>query len=183
MENYNNQQIIDGLKNRNNEVLKFVIIQNLPMIVYLVESRNGCRQDAEDILQEALMILIKKAGKDELKLTAKFSTYLYAVCLKLWLALLKVRKSEEKRNIVFSNEIHLADSTAIKNDEQTNVVFQHYYNQLSKGCKEIIRLYSLNHTVEEISGIMGYTEKSIRKRKYECKNKLITLIKENSDKI
>jgi len=183
MKNYNNLQIIDGLKNRNNDVLKFVIIQNRPMIVFMVESRNGCRQEAEDILQEALMILIKKADKDELKLTVTFSTYLYAVCDKLWLAGFKAKKSELNRIDVYANDIYGQDSNSMDDEEPTKSRFMHYYNQLSPVCKDIIKFYSSKSRVEESSPDMGLTEKYIRKRKYECKNRLIMLIKENWDKI
>ncbi len=183
MNEYSDQEIVQGLKNRHKEVVSFITREYLPMIVYLVERMRGSRQDAEDIFQEALIIIIKKVDKDELQLTAKFSTYLYAVSKNLWLYQLKEQKREKEYLNVFFNDVYQLNPEENKAKELQEKQFLHYYEQLSDVCRKILKLYWLNLPVKKIANDLGNTEKYIRKRKYECKSRFVKLILENKDKI
>ena len=60
----------------------------------MIHSNGGRPQDAEDVFQEALIILVGKIRKSDFKLTAKLSTYLFSVCRFLW-------KDKRKENYMF----------------------------------------------------------------------------------
>src|SRR5690242_11422687 len=84
------QTIIELIRTGNNDLALNVLYRNFPAIRKLVRSRGGSTRDAEDIFQEALIILIRQLKKD-FQLSAKLSTYLYGVCRRLWSEQLRKR--------------------------------------------------------------------------------------------
>jgi len=183
MEKYSDREILEGLKNRQRAVVLFVTNEYLSMITYMVKRMGGSNQDAEDIFQEALMVVLKKLDKDELKLTARFTTFFYAICKNLRLCQLNEKKRENEYMYVYLNDAYYPETTANRTKELQEKKFQHYFERLSKVCREILRLYTIKLSVKEIAMELGNTEKYIRKRKYECKNRLAKLVMENKDKI
>ena len=183
MEKYSDKEILDGLKNRQRNVVLFVTEEYLPMINYLVGRMGGSNQDAEDIFQEALMAVLRKLDKGELKLTAKFKTFFYAICRNLRLCQLNEQKRENDHMYTYLNDTYYAEADPERLNELRERTFQHYFDQLSKVCKEILKLYTVQLSVKEIAEELGNTEKYIRKRKYECKNRLSKLVSEDKDKI
>ncbi|MBN2757017.1 MAG: sigma-70 family RNA polymerase sigma factor, partial [Bacteroidales bacterium] len=121
--------------------------------------------------------------KDELILTAKFSTYLYAVCKNLWLYQLEKQKKDNHHLNLYYEEISIPDSNDRFEKDNQQKQFWYYYEKLSDVCKKILRLYWLKMSVNQIAIDTGNTENFIRKRKYECKNRLVELILKNNDKI
>lgn len=183
MGEYSDKQIIDGLKNRQSNVVLFVTEAYLPSITLMIMRMGGNEQDGEDIFQEALMAIIKKVDKDQLVLTARFSTYFYAVCRNLRLCQISEKKREREYMYSYLKEVYYSEPSEYKTKESQENKFRYYFEQLSGVCKEILRLYTIKQSVKEIAEELGNTEKYIRKRKYECKNRLAKLVIENKDKV
>ena len=180
---YTDEEILSGLKSRDRNVVRFITREYRSMIDFLVRKMGGGSQDADDIFQEALVIIISKVDEDELVLTARFSTYLYAVSRNLWLLQLTNRKREMEQRYMYLKTGGGEDFDSRGFTDTDEKKFMHYYEQLSKVCKEIIRQYALDSSVKEISGEMKVSEKYIRRRKYECRLRLLKLIKENKDNL
>ena len=52
-----------------------------PMVKKLVVEKGGTKEDAEDVFQETLIVLIEKKRNKEFNLTSKESTYVYGIAL------------------------------------------------------------------------------------------------------
>jgi DNA-directed RNA polymerase specialized sigma24 family protein len=78
------QKIIELLRTGESGLALNSLYKHFPMIRKLIRSKGGNTKDAEDIFQEALIILIRKAKDKDFKLTAQLSTYLFSVCRFLW---------------------------------------------------------------------------------------------------
>jgi len=180
---YTDLEIIEALKNRENKVVQYITGKYLPMIVYMVEKMRGHRSSAEDIFQEALIIIITKIDKGEFKLEAKFSTYLYAVCKNLRLVQLRKQRTEDELFTPLDDNVLNKDYNEKPERDIKRKLFLHYFNELSDKCRRILRLYWLDITTKEIAETLKSTETYIRKRKYLCKKKLVELIMENKDNI
>jgi len=184
MEEYSAQEIIRGLKHRDRKVARFVTDEYLPMIVYMVEWMGGNRQDAEDVFQETLYIIISKIDKGELlQLTAKFSTYLYSISKKIWMNQLYEKNREKEYMYIYLNKVYYQSFEADRLKALREKQFWYYYKQLSDVCRKILELYFSQQSIKMIADDLGNTEKYIKKRKYECKKRFIKLILENIDKI
>jgi RNA polymerase sigma factor (sigma-70 family) len=78
------QKIIELLRTGESDLALNSLYKHFPMIRKLIRSKGGNSKDAEDIFQDALIILIRKAKDKDFKLTAQLSTYLFSVCRFLW---------------------------------------------------------------------------------------------------
>jgi RNA polymerase sigma factor (sigma-70 family) len=184
MINYTDQEIVDSLKNRENHVVAYVAKKYLPMVKYMIREMKAEFAEAEDIFQDALMIIIKKIDKDELKLTAKFSTYLYAVCKNL-LEYHEKKNNVKQKYLIAQGKDLLEDENFSENydDDYQQKIYQYYFEKLGTSCQDILKMYWLDLPIKEIANKIGTTEGFIRKKKHDCKKRLIELIISNPDNI
>lgn len=193
MRKYTDHEIIEDLKNRNGEAVRYLLKKFLPMIKYMGKDFKysdgeiiiqAGEEDAEDVFQEALYIIIKRIDSGDLKLSSKFSTFFYAVCKNLLKRKLKSRIIKEKYKIEKeSQEAEYEEPFISFEVDHRQQIFDFYFLKLSPVCKNILELAWKEKTNIEIAKILGYSVKYVAKRKYECKNRLIDLIKNNADNI
>lgn len=191
--NITDQEIIENIKKGNNRglynlrnkffgmarhiAMKNVIYKN-NMILKVNEA------DINDLMHDTFYIIISKIKRDELVLTVKLSTYFYAVFEKMLKRSL-IQKEKDKK---FRHQnSYLINSKSVNTDKlfDENVkqsVYEYYFNQLSDKCKEIFKYYYQEFPVSVIANLLGNTVNYIMKRKYECKERLVRLIKTNPDK-
>ena len=63
MRKYTDQEIIQGLKTGESFAVKYLVREFLPVIRYFISKNNGNDEDAKDIFQDALYIIIEKVYK------------------------------------------------------------------------------------------------------------------------
>lgn len=176
---FTDQAILEGLRNRDSSIIRYIYKEYYPTIKYLINSNSGYDTDAEDVFQDALVIVYRKLGKDDLTLTSSFKTFLYSVCRNLWLQrldkkvfnsdFLKLEDLDEMQDPVY------AEPVEVESDKYK--VFQQHFLSLSDDCQKILRLFMNKVSLKEIAEIMGFkTEKYAKTRKFMCKEKLKNLI-------
>lgn len=193
MRKYSDQEIIEHLKERNGEAIQYLLKKYLPMVKYMTLNYKysdgrivitGDEYDAEDVFQEALYIIIKKIDSGEFKLTAKFSTFFYAVSKNLLKLRLKTRLSDERYKLENKTEVQTVDEPVESYDlKKKQMIFDHYFAKLSPVCKKILKLSWQDYSNIEIAEELGNTVKYIAKRKHECKKRFIELIQTNPDNV
>jgi RNA polymerase sigma factor (sigma-70 family) len=171
--------LLEGIKKHDNNVLSYIYKKNFETIRNLIRKNNGNDEDAQDIFQEAIIIIYKKIKEEELELSCSFSTYLYSVCKLLWLKQLEKKRIRAES---FTNGEEIDEITSVighnleTNDEYK--LYQKHFNKLNKDCQKVLRLFLEKVPLKEVAEIMGYkTEQYAKKRKFECKKKLIESIK------
>lgn len=85
MKEYSDQDIIKCLKNRESYVVRYLYDRYLPMIRLMVYQKGGTSEDAKDLFQNALIIMVEKMDNNDFVLTCKFKTFFYSVSVNLWL--------------------------------------------------------------------------------------------------
>lgn len=172
---YSDESIIDGLKERDNGIIRYIYKEYYPTIKFLITTNSGTETDAEDVFQDALVVLYRKIAKENLILTSSFKTFLYSICRNLWLQRLDRR--------VFSNEfLEMEDLSELQEnvhheqpeeEQEKYRLFQQHFLQLSHDCQKVLRLFMGKTSLREIADIMGFkTEKYAKTRKFMCKEKL-----------
>lgn len=172
---YTDDAIIEGLKKRDNGIIRYVYKEYYPTIKFLITTNSGTETDAEDVFQDALVVLYRKIARENLVLTSSFKTFLYSICRNLWLQRLDRR--------VFSNEfLELEDLSELQDnfnleqpdeDQEKYRLFQQHFLRLNHDCQKILRLFMGKTSLKEIAEIMGFkTEKYAKTRKFMCKEKL-----------
>lgn len=181
LESYTDVQLVAGIKTKNNAIFKYIIKLNFRPIKQYVLLNSGSSSDANDIFQEALIILYRKVKEDSFELTSSLSTFLYSIAKLLWLKELSKRTknasiTEELDYIVDDDE---SISEQIHRNERLKL-YRQKYEELSDDCKKILQMFLMKITISEITKIMGYSsEQHTRNRRYRCKESLIKRIRDS----
>ncbi|HRS54452.1 MAG TPA: sigma-70 family RNA polymerase sigma factor [Bacteroidales bacterium] len=179
MKEYSDIEILNGISNKDEKILEYLYDRYLPMIRFYITSNSGNEDDAWDIFQEAVVIILKKNKNKDLELTSSFKTYFYAICKNIWLKELSKRKFKAE-NYIEETELsyNLVDEKIEEYITDFKVrLFQRSFVKLSKDCQKVLILFFKKISLKDIAKIMGYkSEKYAKKRKYQCKERLVEII-------
>jgi RNA polymerase sigma factor (sigma-70 family) len=185
MVKYSNDELLNGIINNDNLVLQHIYKNFFYKVNLYIKQNSGGDDDANDIFQEAIIVIYRKLKDKSLVLNCAFETYLYSVCKILWYKQLAKRKSNQ--NIALdSTSIEIEDydqdiaEVAEKNEKYR--LYQKHFQLLGKDCQKLMQLFLDNVSLKQIAQIMGYkSEKYAKKRKYKCKEYLVASIKQDPD--
>ncbi len=177
---YTDEELITGIKNKNDKIVSHVINDNINKIKQLVLLNNGSESDAQDVFQEALIVLYRKTHEKNFQLTCSLGTYLYSIARLLWLKELSKRSKgafvnvDENIDFVIDNNAEIQET--IQKNERLRL-FREKYEELSDDCKKVLQMFLMEIPLKEITRIMGYSsEQHTRNRRYRCKEALIKKI-------
>lgn len=167
--------IIDGIKDRDIRVINYLYKKFFNQIGFMVSSNSGTKMDAEDLFQDALVMIYQKIITDSLQLTSSFNTYLYSICWHLWLQ--KLNKHAFKYQYKGMTDLDaVEDEMNIKEileESEKYKLFQQHFLKLTQAEQNVLRLYMSKTPAKEVANIMGYKSDDYAKfRKYLCKEKL-----------
>lgn len=180
-----NAKIIDGLYSGNQEVFNDLYEYEFPKVVKLITQNSGSVDNARDIFQDALVILMEKVYYKELHLSCSIGTYLYAISQNLWLS--KLRRNKFFISLCKLSFINSELEVRFIEDENTPENIDSIINaieNLGKPCKQLLELfYYKNESWNDIATTLGYSNgASARNQKYKCLERLrkqLALIDEN----
>ncbi len=183
MIDYTNLDLLNGILRNDTVVLQHIYKNFYSKINYFIKKNSGDDDDANDIFQEAIIIIYRKLKANDLMLDCTFETYLYSVCRFLWLKHLEKRKLEKEKikdNHEYNDDIYddKFDQVVDLNDRYS--LFQKHFTNLGKDCQKILQMYFDKVPLKSIAQIMGFkSEKYAKKRKFKCKEYLIKSIKQD----
>lgn len=176
MKEFSDKEIVECLKARQSYVVRYLSERYLPMIRLMVTNMGGTSEDAKDIFQDGLVIMLEKIDSDQFYLTCKFKTFLYSVCENLWKSVLEKRKAA---NNYFTRKLDTSSDSDFT-EEYDNQLYENLFNEvyqtLDPVCKEILKLYWQDYSPLEIAEKLGYTYGYVRKKKCECQAELMKRI-------
>ncbi len=175
-------QILEMLRSGNlqdeNKAIREMYQRNLSRIQSYTERNSGNAHDAEELLQDAIVVLVKNSRKEEFKLTAKIDTYLYSVVRNLWYKHLRKLSSKATHVDVDSEFIQLEvppQDVSFGNERSPM-----YYAILKLGevCQNILRMYYFEEKgIPVIMERLEYkNEQVVRNKKSLCLKQLRTLL-------
>lgn len=176
-------QIIDGIKNRDNQVLTSIYRELFPVVRYYVINNGGSHDDAKDVFQESIIIAYKQVNQNNFELKSGFDSYLYGISRLVWLKILRNR-SIHKRNIdkLEEPELNYSLPDHIVEEELELRLFRKYFQKLGKECQKVLKLIADGISYDQIAKEMEYkSEKIVRNKKYKCKETLIKMIKSDPE--
>ena len=181
METYTDREIIQGLKSGESYAVKFLAREFLPVISYFISKNSGNEEDAKDVFQDALFIVIEKINNNDFDVQGALSTYLFAICKHLWLIELDRQKAAKNyllRHLIEAKEI---DTSELVDNVFYENVFRQCFNAMDEISQKILKMYWMEISPTEIAEKLGYSYGYVRKRKSECMKELKNRIMEHPD--
>ncbi len=163
----NDKEIILHLQHNKYSLALKGLYSILPDVKQYIKANSGSTDDANDIFQDALVILYKKVHSNNFTLTVSLKSYLLAVIRNCWLQELRKRK---KLSLSETN----TDLTKEEIDEESNFTFAtSAFNLLGEKCKELlIQFYLKKKSFKEIASLLEFSDENIAKnQKYRCMQK------------
>jgi RNA polymerase sigma factor (sigma-70 family) len=172
---YFDELIVSEIRKKNEVALRELYKTHYPMIVNLICSNSGTEQEAKDIYQEAVISFYEKLQLEDFTLTCKIKTYLYAVCRRLWLKRLALKKRFQ--NSIPERETFDGIEEEIETIEEREIKFSRMneaLDELGDPCRSIIEdFYVQGKSMEAISEKFGYTNAdNAKNQKYKCLQRL-----------
>ena len=183
MNHISENDIIEGLRKRDNIVLKYIYRTGYEPVQHLVMNNNGTLDDAKDIFQEALIVAFNNIKKDEeFSLSCSFKTYIYSVSRLLWLKHLRISRNNMKNFNENHEYIDFEEPKPFTTEDLRYSIYQKAFLELPEDCQKILKLSLEGFSQKEIADLLGYkSDNYISKRKHYCKEYLIKKIKCSPD--
>lgn len=172
-------RILDLIRKGDEEALVMLFHDTRVTVTDFVLRNNGSADDAEDILQEALVILWERVRSGRFEHAAKLSTFVFGVARNLWLRVLAGRKREPLR-APDDDPVDPDDSVeeSFLREEQAELI-RRGLDKIEETCRRLLLLfYWEERSMEEIAGIMGFANSATAKsKKYQCKKHLEMILR------
>lgn len=172
-------RILDSIRHGDEAALAELYNANRKTVLSYVLANHGTADDADDLLQEALVVLWERVRSGTFQHAARLSTFLFAVAKNQWLRHLARRRHEVPLEI--DEETAVDDDPSVLDrliaSEQAEGIGE-AMRKLDPQCRELLlSFYWDGLTTEEISQKMGFANADVVKsKKYQCKKKLESLL-------
>jgi RNA polymerase sigma factor (sigma-70 family) len=178
---YTDVEIIECLRNRQSYVVRYLWERYIPMVRLMVSRTGGTFEDAKDVFQDSLIIMLEKIDSREFALTCRFKTYLFSVCENLWKTVLQKRHAASNyinRRIIDENETDISEAMENRLYEE---IFTEVFETLDTSSKNILRLFWQDVTLQEIADKLGYQYGYVKKKKSEAQAEITRKVKSHPD--
>lgn len=182
MINYSNEELLNGILRNDNVILQHIYKNFYYKVNLYIKKNSGNDEDANDIFQEAIIVVYRKLKANDLIVNCAFETYLYSVCKFLWFKQLSRQKSEKEMMVdstAFETEFDHDFAELVEKNERYKL-YQKHFQLLGSDCQKLLQLFFDKVPLKQIAQIMGFSgEKYVKKRKFKCKEYLVTSIKQD----
>lgn len=153
------------------------------MVNRFVVNNKGKTDDAEDVFQDTMLVLIEKLRHDNFELTASMKTYIMAISKNLWLKKLRTSYRETEFTDVHDNQFYDETNLAIEEEKSYKDKLQHFIHKITKHCQGLIHdVFFKEKSIEQIQNDYGYSTKhNAQNQKHKCVEQ-IKKVKQKDDK-
>lgn len=164
-------KIVEQLRSGENKKAIAQLYQAFPSIRKFIRNSGGDDADAQDVFQDALLVLYRNAQKADFELTCAPSTYLYSVARFLWKDVQKKRNKEvrleyeDRKHETIESDIERYQEQRSKTLQLTKIL-----QQLGDKCKSLLQAYYYKKmSMKDIAQAFEYSSvNSAKTQKYKC---------------
>jgi RNA polymerase sigma factor (sigma-70 family) len=173
------KEFVNRIKSNDRTVLGELFVRYKKLVFSYVQSQGGDAADAEDMLQEAIIVLWQKVCSGNFELTSKLGTYVLAVAKNKWMAEMRKRRRIVNTELPGDRPDGKPSSLeGIIEKEEFGTVHR-ALDTLGSPCKEVLMLfYFEERNLKDIARILGFANTDVVKsKKYQCRKTLEGVIK------
>jgi RNA polymerase sigma factor (sigma-70 family) len=178
MDRLSPEEIFDGIRREDRRILQMIYHVYYPSVLHYIKENSGNEHDAQDIFQDAMVIVYLKVKKSLPVLTCTFGTYLFSVNKYLWYK--ELRKLHSHASPLMDLDELIDYENNFMNDyikmEKRKLVLDHFH-EMGESCQKLLSLFIQNTPVGRITEIMGFSsDQYTRNRRTRCKERLVERI-------
>ncbi len=165
------KETFSSLKARDSQAYHILYKFYFPSVQNFIVKNSGTTDDAKDIFQETIIVLLEKVSHESFNLTSSLKTYIFAISSNLWLKYLREVKRASITNLDIYEQF-LIDYDEVENEVQkenhrkaTNI-----FTRLTYKCKLLLHaIFYDDKSITQVTEEFGYTTKhNAQNQKYKC---------------
>lgn len=174
-------QILQGLSEDNPVVFRAIYEKEWPRILGFILKNKGTQEDAREVISESLLAVYKNITEGKYEGRGNFSAYFFSIAANVWRMKLRKLKRSIQTSDLDEHTFHIAyegwDELHAKiKDEQLNALYK-AMQKMDAMCNDLIRKFHLDGIpLRDIAEAWNITYEAVRKRVFDCRNKLKILL-------
>jgi RNA polymerase sigma factor (sigma-70 family) len=177
------QIYIDALANNDSAIIQSIYKKFVPKVVSYIRNNSGDNDQAQDVVQEVMIVLFNQAKAKKLQLTCPFDAYFFLLCKRKWLN--EIKKSSNKGvtmddDLPSNNELTDEMVTETEMFDEKQQLFDTIFQKLGDKCQELLKLSFAIKSMEEVAKKLNVSYGYVRKKKSLCVGQLTQWIQETN---
>ena len=169
MQTISDNTLLDKLKTEDSSSFELLYKFYFPSVASYIKQNLGNNEDAEDIFQEAIIVLLQKVRQQDFVLTSSLKTYLYAVAKNLWLKRLR----DNKIKIVdseFSLTTYGTEIFEVEPENSKEEKVESWLLKITRNCQNVLKaLFFYEVPMDSLMVKMGWKNKhTASNQKHKC---------------
>ena len=180
---HSDQIYLEGLANNDSAIIQSIYKKFVPKVVSFIRNNSGDEDQAQDVIQEVMILLFNQAKANKLQLTCPFDAYFFLLCKRKWLNELK---KTANKGVTIDDDVTSTNEPTEELLAQTEVfeekqqLFDLMFQKLGDKCQELLKLSFTLKSMEEVAEKLQVTYGYARKKKSLCTGQLTQWIQEHS---
>jgi RNA polymerase sigma factor (sigma-70 family) len=177
------QIYIDALADNDSAIIRSIYKKFVPKVVSYIRNNSGDNDQAQDVVQEVMIVLFNQAKAKKLQLTCPFDAYFFLLCKRKWLN--EIKKSSNKGvtmddDLPSNNELTDEMVTETEMFDEKQQLFDTIFQKLGDKCQELLKLSFAIKSMEEVAEKLNVSYGYVRKKKSLCVGQLTQWIQETN---
>ncbi len=171
MQSISDKALFEKLKTGDSSSFELLYKFYFPSVESYIKLNLGNKEDAEDVFQEAIIVLLQKIKQPDFVLTSSLKTYLYAVAKNLWLkrlrdTKLKVVDSDLNLNAYRTEPEAFELEPELSKEEKV----ENWFQKITQHCENILKaLFFYEVPMDNLMVKMGWKNKhTASNQKHKC---------------
>jgi RNA polymerase sigma factor (sigma-70 family) len=163
----NDEQLVIAIKRGDKDAMVQLYKDNYAAVRNYVLKNNGNTDDAEDILQDAVIAVWEKIQQGSLELKAKLSTFVFAISKNLWLK--RLGKLGRQVNMDGIKTENMSGKSEDLHEQDRKIVLS-MMELLGAKCREILSLFYFDgYDMSTIAEKLDYNNAdTVKAKKHQC---------------
>jgi DNA-directed RNA polymerase specialized sigma24 family protein len=158
-------ELLSGLLRKEEKAIYEVYLHYFTPVEKYVLMNSGTSQDAEDIFQDAVMVLLTYVAKENFILTCTIKTLIFAIARRLWLKQLRNRSINETLNeMEIEQQDFVTQWEEVETSERKYNSIPEVLGRISVHCSGLLKELFLTGKIPD----HYKNNHSMRNQKYKC---------------
>ncbi|MET3877335.1 sigma-70 family RNA polymerase sigma factor [Chitinophaga sp. OAE865] len=170
MQTISDNTLLNMLRSENSASFEVLYQYCFPAIATYIVSNHGQNEDAEDIFQEAMIVLLQKVRQPDFLLTSSLKTYLFSISRNLWLKYLRDNKLLPVEDVSMYPCATAAFTIELQREKSKDEKVQSWISRITGHCQRILKaIFFYREPMETVMKKMGWKNRhTAANQQYKC---------------